>query len=231
MKRKTLTIAISIFALIAIVSVGFASWVITRQDQTKNAEGNITVETIDSGSLILLDSVKVSNNIVFGSPTNSNEAGKWLTSNADVHEQLFATITIITSAKPDDNEKFKVSANATTNADNYNAAVTANYIQSIKIISAESNDYSAAAITEISGSSFKEIVDGDNKGKYEANFKVAFAWGSKFDEKNPYTYYNSKTYSDYASDASTTLQDLYSKLDGVKYTVTVNLPASSQTSN
>ena len=46
MKRKTLTLAISVFALLAIISVGFASWVITRHLQADPVAGSINVDPV-----------------------------------------------------------------------------------------------------------------------------------------------------------------------------------------
>lgn len=59
MKRKTLTIAISIFALIAIVSVGFASWIISRPTLNENIEGNITVESVTLSSTNVIESFSI----------------------------------------------------------------------------------------------------------------------------------------------------------------------------
>lgn len=92
MKRKTLTLAICFLALIAIVSVGFASWIITRPVVDQNQEGSITAETVNDVSYQF--NVKAndgsSNVIHFGSPDGSPQKGgqTWLSNNGEKPENL-----------------------------------------------------------------------------------------------------------------------------------------------
>lgn len=225
MKRKTLTIAISFFALIAIVSVGFASWVISRPETYEHGTGTITVESVDSSSTIKITGVEVSDTIVFGRPAKMDDIeNAWLKSNAEEPENLIVTVTIKLSGKPGDTEEITLAAAADANASNFESAKTKNYVQNIKLISSIETSYDdAAAITKILGSEFTNVV-GTNE--YEASFKVAFKWGSAFKDENPYNYYNNLEYSAAnAKDATDKLADLHTLLTGVNYKVTVKLPA------
>ncbi len=225
MKRKTLTIAISFFALIAIVSVGFASWVISRPETSIDGNGTITVESVDSSSIIEITNVNVSGKIVFGSPAKMDTKNAWLKSNATEHENLIVTVTIELSGKPGDTEEITLAAAADTNASNFELAKTKYYVQNIKLISTSSTSYEDDAITKILGSEFTKVDDTD---KYEASFKVAFKWGSAFNSINPYNYYNSLVYSAAtAKDATDKLAELHTLLTGVNYKVTVKLPAKA----
>ena len=52
MKRKTLTLTLSILACLALIGVGFASWIISA-DAIKEAEGNIIVDTVTDKSYVI----------------------------------------------------------------------------------------------------------------------------------------------------------------------------------
>ena len=52
MKRKTLTLTLSILACLALIGVGFASWIISA-DATKNEKGNIIVDTVKDKSYVI----------------------------------------------------------------------------------------------------------------------------------------------------------------------------------
>ena len=98
MKRKTLTLAICFLALIAIVSVGFASWIITRPVVDQNQEGSITAETVDD--ITYQYSVKAngssSNVIHFGKPESDPTGSQsWLTNEDGQVENLSYSITTV----------------------------------------------------------------------------------------------------------------------------------------
>ena len=50
MKRKTLTLTLSILACLALIGVGFASWIISANTSTK-AEGSFIVDTVTDNRL------------------------------------------------------------------------------------------------------------------------------------------------------------------------------------
>ena len=50
MKRKTMTLVLCLLAALALVSVGFASWVISA-DANKTVSGNIKVDTVEDKRL------------------------------------------------------------------------------------------------------------------------------------------------------------------------------------
>lgn len=91
MKRKTLTLAICFLALIAIVSVGFASWIITAPVKDQTQEGSITAEAVENNSYAITLTETGTDKIHFGDPSN-DDAFKgqygWLTSNGSEDESL-----------------------------------------------------------------------------------------------------------------------------------------------
>lgn len=52
MKRKTLTLTLSILACLALIGVGFASWIISA-DTSTNAKGSFIVDTVTDNRLVV----------------------------------------------------------------------------------------------------------------------------------------------------------------------------------
>lgn len=92
MKRKTLTLAICFLALIAIVSVGFASWIITRPSEVASDPGSITAEAVTESGYQLSVATHGSSvaNIHYGSVTGAPKKGgnNWLSNDGAQPENL-----------------------------------------------------------------------------------------------------------------------------------------------
>ena len=92
MKRKTLTLAICFLALIAIVSVGFASWIITRPSEVASDPGSITAEAVTESGYQLSVATHGSSvaNIHYGSVADSPKKGgnNWLSNDGSQPENL-----------------------------------------------------------------------------------------------------------------------------------------------
>ena len=68
MKRKTLTLTLSILACLALIGVGFASWIIFANAVDK-AEGNIIVDTVADKTYVVSGSwLDGKSSITFGAP-------------------------------------------------------------------------------------------------------------------------------------------------------------------
>lgn len=83
MKRKTLTLTLSILACLALIGVGFASWIISA-DAAKKAEGSFIVDTVNDKSY-KVEGTWLGNQskITFGAPATMNEVNPWLTNNSE----------------------------------------------------------------------------------------------------------------------------------------------------
>lgn len=198
MKRKTLTLTLSILACLALIGVGFASWVISAEVSATPAEGSFIVDTVNDKSYKVegawLDS---QSKITFGAPATMNESNPWLTNDSEgktenltVTYQLTVTYGNGTKATGIAN---KITAVVTAPADkNYTAAVNG------KLIIAPTN----ATVVEAP----------EGNGKY--NITVTYQWGEHFGNVNPYTYYNAKTATDKLSGTETTyMQDAKTSLE------------------
>lgn len=197
MKRKTLTLTLSILACLALIGVGFASWIISA-NATKEAEGSFIVDTV-TDKTYKVEGAWFDNQskITFGAPATMNASDPWLTNdskgkteNLTVTYQLTVTYGNGTKATGIAN---KITAVVTAPADvNYTAAVNG------KLIIAPTN----ATVEET----------GEGTGVY--NITVTYQWGEHFGKVNPYTYYNAKTATDTLTDSTTTyMQDAKTSLD------------------
>lgn len=213
MKRKTLTLTLSILACLALIGVGFASWIISANTSTK-AEGSFIVDTVaDKTYVVSGEWLENKSSIIFGAPATMNAENPWLTNNSEgktenltVTYQLTVTYGDKTKATGIAN-KITALVTAPENA-NYTAAVNG------KLIIAPTN----ATVVEAP----------EGNGKY--NITVTYQWGEHFGNVNPYTYYNAKTATDklsgtettYMQDAKTSLETLSKIEASVVFTLNIN---------
>ena len=78
MKKRKLTLLISIFAVLAMISVGFAAWVITNNAEAED-QGNVRVDVVDDKRLGITAEIKNDADVVFGAKEkNSAVQYNWL---------------------------------------------------------------------------------------------------------------------------------------------------------
>ena len=216
MKRKTLTLTLSILACLALIGVGFASWIISAEVSATPAEGSFIVDTVTDRSY-KVEGAWLSNQskITFGAPsTMNNVEDAWLTNNSDDKKENL-TVTYQLIVKYGDNTpatgiKAKIITTVSAPADpNYTAAVNGG------LIIAPTN----ATVEET----------GEGTGVY--NITVTYQWGEHFGKVNPYKYYNAKTATDklsgtettYMQDAKTSLETLSKIEETVKFTLNITV--------
>lgn len=215
MKRKTLTLTLSILACLALIGVGFASWIISA-DTSATAQGSFIVDTVTDKSY-KVEGLWLGNQskITFGAPTTMNNTEKtWLTNDStDKKENLTVTYQLTVTygdTKPATGIANKITAVVTApENENYTAAVNG------KLIIAPTN----ATVEET----------GEGTGVY--NITVTYQWGEHFGKVNPYTYYNEKTATDklsgtettYMQDAKTSLETLSKIEASVVFTLNINV--------
>lgn len=216
MKRKTLTLTLSILACLALIGVGFASWIISADTSAKPAEGSFIVDTVTDESYNV-EGVWSGNQskITFGAPATMNNTEKtWLTNDStDKKENLTVTYQLTVT--------YGGTTPATGIANKITAVVTA----------PENESYTAAVngglIIAPTNATVEEAPEGN--GKY--NITVTYQWGEHFGKVNPYTYYNLKNATDklngsettYMQDAKTSLETLSEIKESVKFTLSITV--------
>lgn len=208
MKRKTMTLVLCLLAALALVSVGFASWVISAGD-SKKADGNITVDTVEDKRLKIDVAWVDGSTIKYGAPTNKELEGTtitnpWLTNDSDDKSVLTVSLKVTLSYK-----------NATTAYANGGATVSATIKEAD-----DSSAYKTAKEAGYVGDMPTAVCDEQEDGTWLVKF--TFTWGSKFGNKNPYIYYNdgTKTAASDGDAALAALQEVY-KVNNAKFKVTV----------
>lgn len=214
MKRKTLTLTLSILACLALIGVGFASWIISANTSTK-AEGSFIVDTVNDKTYKVEGAwLNSQSKITFGAPATMDLENPWLTNNSEGKtEKLTVTYQLTVT--------YGNGTKATGIANKITAVVTAS----------ESASYTAAVdgglIIAPTNATVEEAPEGN--GKY--NITVTYQWGEHFGNVNPYTYYNAKTATDklsgtettYMQDAKTSLDTLSKIEETVKFTLNITV--------
>lgn len=198
MKRKTLTLTLSILACLALIGVGFASWIISA-DAADKAEGSFIVDTVTDKSYTVEGSwLDNQSKITFGAPaTMNNTSDTWLTNDStDKKENLTVTYQL------------KV-----TYGNGSKAAGIANKITAV-VTAPENANYTAAVNGKLIIAPKNATVEETGEGTGVYNITVTYQWGEHFGKVNPYTYYNEKTATNTLTDSTTTyMQDAKTSLD------------------
>lgn len=221
MKRKTLTLTLSILACLALIGVGFASWIISAEAK-KEATGNIIVDTVADKTYVVSGSwLDDKSSITFGAPATMNAHNPWLTNDSEGKTENL-TVTYQLTVKYGDNTP------ATGIKDKITALVAA----------PENANYTAAVNGELIIAPTNAIVEENAEGSGIYNITVTYKWGKHFADSadategvNPYTYYNGKeatgklngSETTYMQDAKTSL-DTLSKIEAsVKFTLNITV--------
>ena len=215
MKRKTLTLTLSILACLALIGVGFASWIISA-DAADKAEGSFIVDTVTDKSYTVEGSwLDNQSKITFGAPdTMNNTSDTWLTNDSkDKKENLTVTYQLTVT--------YRNGSKATGIANKITAVVTA----------PESASYTAAVNGKLIIAPTNATVEETGEGTGVYNITVTYQWGEHFGKVNPYTYYNAKTATDklsgtettYMQDAKTSLDTLSKIEETVKFTLNITV--------
>ena len=213
MKSKTLTLAISVFALLAIISVGFASWVISRNDQTGDIEGSIQVDDVKDEGLgisyrwLNAAGEAVANPLIaYGVPTKTKpEVVEWLKNETATAENL----TVVLEISVENQEALA----------NKNVTVTF----SVKNKTTTFDEQNGKSFVLPFGTETTKTYKQENFTNGVLKVTLEFRWGSDFGGFNPlgensiFGAYN-KTDADKVSAALTAL---YTALNGVTYGVSV----------
>lgn len=210
MKRRTkiATVATATLAGVAMVSVGFASWVISNQAETK-ADGNITVDVVTDNSVTLSASA-TNQNLYFGKPADmtsvpdsvSLKEYKWLSNNSEKSESLTVTISLKVSANIGDITYALATGSKTDDtftADTNNKIETAVNDKLISYAVSVSSDQ-----FEVVGDKIKVKNGVTLSGESTFNLIITFSWGDHFGNMNPYFYYNSHEATETLTDSTTT---------------------------
>ena len=218
MKRKGLFTALMLFVSVALVSVGFAAWVITGSANVTNNTGSFSVETEIKDMRVNLSDLDFGDDngvIAFTGCDDTTNPDKWLHFDSAVKENLSTTITATISA------------------------VDPSYVGDVTITLAGNDAY-----TELFNKNIVGVLPTQNNGisytigdyslneetnKYEAliTITITFTWGTKYYNEeantclNPLVYYN--TLEQNTVNGNNAIDDLMAlkSLNGENYTLNI----------
>lgn len=226
-KAKSLTFGIAILSSAAIVSTGFAAWVITGGAEA-SVSGTITADTIDNHEhTIVFASGTNLGSIFFGTPNEKpSTTYSWLSTGDTPTEDLSieTTFTVAhvseTLANTEASIKNIIDIENTTSKTRfeevepsegdtkYQALADKDYLADLPAIKLGGDGTSVGVHITFAGK--------DTKNTATFNLKIVFGWGSYFGDTNPnpYSFYNSKPKNGFVSGTSGTTwkQDAEAKL-------------------
>ena len=236
-KKSGLMGAVIALSAASLVSVGFASWVITQGD-TKTSEGSILVDDVDNEihqisyqwvttaegtAALTLPQGKTGPNVVYGTSSNTKE-GKWLyNEDEDYLEKLdfFLKVTVTNAAGKAVNEIFDTEASIFTSANGGTVSGKTGYAGAAEAVWGPNSDKSyvgALPVLDFSGNFTTSGTDG------VVIFAISFKWGSLFNQTNPFDYYNNgKTAATHGEEANVALTNIHTLLNGAGYTLTLKV--------
>lgn len=246
-KRKKIAFAAVILGGVALVSSGFAAWVLSSNAKD-NTAGSVTVGTVEKGSL-KLEISSTQGDIKSGhfdfDTLESDKSGRVRAKEGQTTFENLSIVYTVTVKSPIDNFKdLKYRMSATKSAVDYNMQDVSegNGTQYIvlpdcfgKDVSIESKN-TAFEKTDINETVEEKEKTITYKKKWTATITIAFQWGATFGGYNPGLYYDgqitdsSKQSSDLdALNAAglavtdevveTKLNDLQAKLNGTTYNI------------
>ena len=171
-KRKIILFGVIVFMSIALISTGFAAWVMS-QEKKQSTSGNVTVGAVTEGNIeVILDPLTVKD-FKF-EPKESDTTGR-VRNDKTNFESL--TVTVTGTIK---NTQFLKEATIKMNVkDAVKQAETDGYIILPECANSE------VVLTTLTGS-------GTNEKKF--SYDITFKWGSKFGGENPGEYYDSAAF-------------------------------------
>jgi len=188
MKKRIITLVLSALAVVLLVGVGFASWVVS-QGAEDTQTGNILVETVkDERVHVVIDG---GGDFSFSSPELESYSG-WLTENdvdAD-HENLHVVFNV-TVTRPSGNA-FIVEAGVPTDLN-----ISAELLNKI-VMSDNTEKTYPSTLFDRDGEPVISAWTFENENKTaKCTITINLKWGTLFGGHNPYEFFNEKSGENY----------------------------------
>lgn len=138
MKKRKLTLLISIFAVLAMISVGFAAWVITNNAEASD-EGNVRVDVVEDKRLGITAAIKDDEEVIFGAKQKAAAVEyNWLKNeDTGLNENLtiYVVLTVDNYSYLQSSEAIKITVTEIEGQTLYADALAKNYVAALPEIS------------------------------------------------------------------------------------------------
>lgn len=251
-RRKWVVTGIMAFAGVALLTTGFATYIVGVNNNTDDATATISVDTVKNTSVDL--SVSLTDNLielkenVQLTESDSNlvktegavdETALQVTADitlkygSEFFDKGTQNLTLKFSLKYDDSDYVGNVPNLAQEADNLLGALRVTEKTAMSSTGLEANDSweYLAAPAEIDLTNQSSTTDGALTVITLQNRVLDFSWGSFFSGMSPANYYNSMTYEDETDAANKITQELnalHTALDGKSLTLTAEVVAEKK---
>ena len=191
-RRKWVVGGIAFFGSIALLTTGFATWVVGVQQDKQEGDVGVTVETATNSS-IRFEAV-LDDKAIKLKETEATSNGKILNEESPDPEALDITFSTFKITLGKDATPPKKITMSIAESGKYNKQNTATTYYFGKRVGESGLKYIAAPaeITLTKDSTYTETTDGSGNKVWEiTNNKLTFQWGDYFGNSSPCTYYNS----------------------------------------
>ena len=212
-KRKIILFGLLIFMSIALISTGFAAWVMSTNATNDDAQGNVTVGVVKDASLTI-SNVEINSAVksFHFEPLSTDNSGRV---RLDDEDQKYENLTITVTGQIAPVEYLGKLTYELVVPESVQKAAEAGYIvlpqgTSYEYVDNEGHKVKVGTGVEIKG---WETL---GEGTYTFNITITFGWGEKFNNMNPGLYYDEDAAGILISDAECkrTLQDFRALLYG-----------------
>lgn len=207
-KRKGILMASAILGSAAIVSTGFAAWVVST-NVTETATGNIEVDDVNDKRITITGISLSAQSIVFGA-NDAEVANAWLTNDEPGVEVLESTI----SFTPDWTD-----TNKTDNITIYTKLQVGDIVMGMGDADVKTVAYDSTDLTLFELDTTKTTLPAAGSVScaqgVATQITIAFKWGTAFGGMNPFEYFNSTAYyGDKLSEAE--IEEAVKRLNAIK---------------
>ena len=231
-KRNKVVLGASLFAGIALISTGFAAFVISAAANNEN-KGNVTVGITKNTTLKITDTTSDEEKNFSFEPNKTEKENPYVHKESDEIEKL----SVVVTGKIENAAQFKRLSVKLAQHEGVDKAVAGGYIVApecynketfIYNVNGEEDQTQIPAITDD-----KDGVKIESDGTYTFKATVAFTWGSKFEGINPSEFYSKEKFVSgevNAADASKELDTFRADMLNMSYEDYVALSDSEKAS-
>lgn len=207
-KRKGILMASAILGSAAIVSTGFAAWVVST-NVTETATGNIEVDIVNDNRVTISTPKLSQPNFIFGGK-GETIANAWLT-NDNLNNEVLSTVVTFTPDWTDETKaenitiytKFEVDGTVWGEGNSDTKSVS--YGTGLTLFELDLETTTLPSTGNIS------CVPGNTQ-----TITIAFKWGTAFGGKNPYVYFNSAEYYGQDGISNTEINEAIARLEALE---------------
>lgn len=206
-KRNKIVLGASLFAGIALISTGFAAFVISAAANNEN-KGNVTVGITKNTTLKITDTTPNEEKNFSFEPNKAEKDNPYVHKEADEVEKLQVVVT----GKIENAAQFKRLSVKLAQHEGVDKAVADEYIVApscynnetiIYNVNGEEGQTQIPAVTDD-----KDGVKAESDGTYSFKTTVSFTWGSKFEGINPSEFYSKEKFENGTVNATNVSKEL-----------------------